>query len=127
MADDPFLNFGEQQESYELLEQYREDLAKDAREMLAQNGEEELVGLIVTKDAKEAEALRVLVKQSTGQDHVGRGFAGIAPREFVLALLRATAPLAVEQLPEGWRDGVRVLPMVVMTKGGVRFGGVGIG
>ena len=44
MADDPFLNFGEQQESYELLEQYREDLAKDAREMLAQGADFVLIG-----------------------------------------------------------------------------------
>lgn len=123
MPADPLQNFGEQQRSYELLEEHRAALVADALELLREHPELEVVGLILDADASEASAMRQALERATGQNFAGRGFIGVAPRQFVLQILRANAPASLDWLPA---SGARVLPLVAVTKGGVRFGAVGL-
>lgn len=58
MPADPLQNFGEQQRSYELLEEHRSMLVADAQEMLRVQPALEVVGLILDADASEAGAMR---------------------------------------------------------------------
>lgn len=123
MEHDPFENFGEQQRSYELLEEHRLALAADARELLQANPGLQVVGLILDADASEATAMRATLEQATGQNFQGRGFLGVAPRDFVLHMLRANAPATLDWLPASTSAGdVQQLPLVAITKHGVRFG-----
>lgn len=124
MPADPLQTFGEQQRSYELLEENRSMLVADAQEMLRAQPELEVVGLILDADASEAQAMRKALEQATGQNFAGRGFIGVAPRQFVLQLLRANAPASLDWLSASTSAGARVLPLVAVTKGGVRFGSV---
>lgn len=82
MEQDPFKNFGEQQRSYELLEEHRQALAADARELHQTHPMLQVVGLILEADASEATAMRAALEQATGQNFQGRGFLGVAPRSF---------------------------------------------
>lgn len=66
MPADPLQNFGEQQRSYELLEEHRSMLVADAQEMLRAQPELEVVGLIFDADASEAQAMRNALEQATG-------------------------------------------------------------
>jgi hypothetical protein len=125
MVTDPFENFAEQQRSYELLDEHREALVADALELLRSHPDMEVVGLILDADASETAAMRTAVEQATGQTLAGRGFLGVAPRSFVTQLLRANAPATLEWLPpSSTREGVRQLPLVAVTKRGVRFAAV---
>ncbi len=123
MEQDPFKNFGEQQRSYELLEEHRQALAADACELLQTNPMLQVVGLILEADASEATAMRAALEQATGQNFQGRGFLGVAPRDFVLHILRANAPATLDWLPASTSAaGELQLPLVAITKHGVRFG-----
>ncbi len=123
MEQDPFANFGEQQRSYELLEEHRQVLAADARELLQVNPMLQVVGLILEADASEATTMREALEKVTGQSFQGRGFLGVAPRNFVLHILRANAPATLDWLPASTSSaGTTQLPLVAITKHGVRFG-----
>ena len=125
MDADPFQNFGEQQRSYELLEEHRAALLADALELLREHPDLEVVGLILDADASEAAAFRSAIEQATGQTFAGRGFLGVAPRQFVIQILRANAPATLDWLPASTMPGGdRALPLVASTKQGVRFGAV---
>ena len=119
---DSFEHFGEQQQSYELLEEHREALARDAAEVVAQHPEAQPVGLIMDADASEASELRTLLEKQTGQRVAG--FLGVVPRNMVLDILRANAPNTLDFLEPGSGGAKRTLPLVAVTKNGFRFGSV---
>lgn len=122
---DPFENFGEQQQSYEMLQQHRDTLAADAAEFAREHPEIPTVGLILDADASEAAPIRAALEASTGQRFGGRGFLGVVPREFMLHILRANHPATLDWLEPSGGDGPqRCLPLVAVTKGGVRVGRV---
>ena len=129
MSDDPFENFGEQMRSFELLEEHRSALMDEARDMMCEHPDTEVVGLILDADAEEAESFRALLEESTGQDLAGRGFLGVAPRQFAVNMLLRDAPASLEWLPssttrEDQGEVVKWLPLIALTKTGVRFGAV---
>ena len=95
MTADPFEHFGEQQQSFELIEGHREILLEDAREFVRENPEIPVIGLILAADASEAQGMRGALEQATGQSFAGRGFIGVVPREFVVRMVRANAPAAI--------------------------------
>jgi hypothetical protein len=122
---DPFENFAEQLRSYELLEAHRKALAADAADFGREHPDVPAVGLILDADASEAVAFRSAIESATGRDLAGRGFLGIAPREFVLHILRTNHPGAVDALEDsGGCGAMRRLPLVAVTKRGVRLGHV---
>jgi len=124
MAIDPFEHFGEQQRSHELLGQHRDMLLADARELLREHPNADVVGLILDGDASEAAAMRQELERAAGRSLQGRGFVGVAPRQFVLQILRINAPAMLDWLPASRQDGVHMLPLAAITKSGMRFGAV---
>jgi len=129
MDVDPFEDHGEQHRSFDLLEEHRSALVADARAMMRENPEIQVVGLILDGEANEAEAFRTALEEATGHDLNGKGFLGVAPRHFVVDMLRQDSPASLEWIPSNTtRDGhgeVRHwLPLVAMTKEGVRFSAV---
>ena len=126
MAPDPFENFGEQQLSHELLTEHRDALLADAQELWQAHPELEVVGMILDADAGEAAGMREALERATGQQFAGRGFLGVAPRQFAVQLLRANAPASLEWLPPSVAEGRKLLPLVAVTKGGVRFAAVAV-
>ncbi|MCA8976648.1 MAG: hypothetical protein KDC98_18145 [Planctomycetes bacterium] len=129
MDGDPFEDFGEQLQSFELLDEHRSVLVENAREMLREAPGTQVVGLILDGEAGEAATFRDALAQVTGEDLTGRGFLGVAPRQFVVDMLLRDAPAALEWLPSSStrdREGevVHWLPLVALTKNGVRFSAV---
>ena len=124
MTADPFEHFGEQQQSFELIEGHREILLEDAQEFIRENPQVPVVGLIFDGAALEATDLRAAFEKATGQPFEGRGFIGVAPREFVVRLVRANAPAAIEWLPDSMHGTTRMLPVAAYTKNGVRFAAI---
>lgn len=124
--DDPFDNFGEQLRSFELLDEHRLALVEDARELLRETPETEVVGLILDGEAAEAQAFRTALEDATGQDLGGKGFLGVAPRKFVVDMLRRDSPASLEWIPSSTTrdengDIQHWLPLVALTRKGVRF------
>jgi hypothetical protein len=48
------------------------------------------------------------------------GFLGVVPRPFAVAIVRASCPVALDNLPNG--EPGATLPVLVAMKGGFRFG-----
>jgi hypothetical protein len=120
---DPLEHFGEQQESYEMLEQHRELLAKDAAEIARDRPDLPTVGLLLHAEASEAAPIRAALEASAGRSFAGKGFVGVVPRQLVLDILRANHPAALDWLEQSGGDGLeRKLPLLAVTKGGVRLG-----
>lgn len=120
---DPLEHFGEQQQSYEMLEQHREVLAADAAEIAREHPDLPTVGLILDADASEAAPLRTALESATGQSFAGKGFVGVVPRQLVLDILRANHPATLDWLEQSGGEGLdRQLPLVAVTKSGVRLG-----
>lgn len=106
-----------------MLEQHREALAADATEFARAHPQIPTVGLILDADASEAAPLRAALESATGQSFAGKGFLGVVPRELVLHILRANHPATLDWLQESGGDGQRRrLPLVAVTRGGVRLG-----
>ncbi len=120
----PMEDFEQQEESLRLLEEHKNALAKEAREMLAENPEAHPVGLIMTPDASEAQAFAKALKAGTGQDLRGRGFVGLVPREMALSILRSNAPASLDWLEPKTVGSTRRLPLVCATGKGFRLGSV---
>jgi hypothetical protein len=60
---------------------------------------------------------------ASGQSFGGKGFVGVVPRQLMLDVLRANHPATLDWLEQSGGDGPqRQLPLVAVTKGGVRLG-----
>ena len=123
MAKAPLEHFGEQQQSFELLEAHREQLAQEAAEVVRDHPRAKPVGVIMDADAPEAVELRRVLMEQTQQQVAG--FVGLMPRRVVLDILRANHPAVLDWLEDSGGDGpMRTLPLVAITKNGVRLGRV---
>ena len=112
---DPFHHFGEQQQSYEMLEQHRAMLAADAADIARQHPTMQTVGLILDADASEAAPIRQALETASGQSFAGKGFVGVVPRQLVLDILRANHPSALDWLETSGGEGqARQLPLVAL-------------
>jgi len=119
---DPLEHFGEQQRSYELLAEHRALLARDAAEIVDQHQEAQPVGLILEADASEVSALRHALEKQTGK--CAAGFVVVLPRKIVLEILRANAPHTLDFLEPVSSGPGRKLPLVAITRHGLRFAAV---
>jgi len=118
---DPFEHFEEQERSLDLLQpQQINALKDDARELVAEHPEMQPVGLVFAPDASEAVSMRDAIERATGQSLAGRGFFGVVPREFALAILRANAPATLDWLEPPTTGPERKLSIVIATKNGFR-------
>src|SRR5688572_18806390 len=103
----------------ELMDEHGASLAEEAREVLAQHPDVRLVGLILTPDSEEMRVMRPRLERETRESLTGKGFVGLMPREFALAILRQRAPATLDWI-EPHETGR--LPLMAATRDGYRFG-----
>lgn len=117
---DPLEHFEEELRSYELLEEHREALAKEARDLASRGVEADPVGLILEAGASEARAFLDALEKAAGRKLDVPGFLGLVPRRFAVEILRANCQAALDHLPNG--ELGKTLPVLIATTGGYRFG-----
>jgi len=123
---DPFDTFYQHLDSEELLNRHGQDLVADARDILAKTSDARVAGLITTPDSRDAEPVREMLAKLTGRDvPAGQLMVGIVPRHAVESILSTRVG------DEPWKEqpwqAQQVLPVVVSTRDGFRFGFFGLG
>ena len=122
---DPLDAFYQQFDSETMLKQHGQDLVNDAREILAKAPDARVAGVITFQDSREARPLREALAKLAGRDLPEGLLVGIVPRPMVEAVLAANVG------DEHWREQSwqpqQVLPVVVATRDGFRFGFFGLG
>jgi hypothetical protein len=107
---------------HELLEQHRTVLVTNATELATEHPDVQLVGLVLDPGVEVAAPFRKALEEATGLSLRGQGFVGVVPRDFVLRVLRADAPQALDWLEDATADGERrTLPLVCATEDGFRL------
>jgi hypothetical protein len=118
---DPIDGFYQALDSEQLLRKHGPELRADAREILAEHPDARVAGLITMPDSSEAESVRKMLTAGTGQDvPPGKLMIGVVPRDAVEGLLTARCS-DYHWREEPWQPQ-QVLPIVVSTKDGFRFG-----
>jgi hypothetical protein len=118
---DPLDGFYQALDSEQLLRRHGPELRADAREIITEHPELRVAGLITMPDSGDAEAVRRMLAAGTGQDvPPGKLMIGVVPRQSVEALL-AHRCSEYPWREESWQSQ-QVLPVVVSTKDGFRFG-----
>jgi len=114
---DPLDGFFQALDSEQLLKEHGPSLAAEARELLQQEPHTKVAGMITMPDSPDAPAIREFLAKLTGQQQPQGLLVGTVPREAVEPMLRART------WTEHWLEqGQRVLPVVVSTRDGHRFG-----
>jgi hypothetical protein len=122
---DPTDAFSQRLDSEQLLNDHGQSLVAEARGMLAQNSGARVAGLVTTPDSPDALAVRQALVQMTGRMPPPGLMVGLVPRQMVQKLLQSS--VGSEPWQElGWQPQ-QVLPVVVSTRDGHRFGFFGIG
>jgi hypothetical protein len=122
---DEFDAFYQQLDSENLLRQHHTALVADAREVLAAAAEARVAGLIATADSPDAQAVRTMLANAGGGPVPAALLVGIVPRPAIEHLLRRRVPDHLWR-EEPWQPQA-VLPVVVSTRDGHRFGFFPIG
>jgi len=112
--------FYQQMDSKALLDQHGPSLVDDAREVLQQEPMARIAGTILQPDSREAPEFRAALAKLTGQVIPEGLLVGICPRAMLEEQLRRCAE------PEHWQEESwqpqRMLPILVATRDGFRFG-----
>jgi hypothetical protein len=127
---DEFDSFYQQLDSKQLLDTHGPELRDEARELLAQSPDQRFGGTILTPDSKEAETMRQAITAMTGQRPPPGLMVGLCPRAMIEPALMQH--VGEEPRPgQTWREEPGqpqfVLPVLVATRDGVRFGFFGLG
>jgi hypothetical protein len=123
---DPIDGFYQAMDSKRLLDEHGQALAAEAREVLAADPGMRVAGTITEPDSPDAPGVRAMLAQETGRVvPVGVLLVGLVRRERVEHLLRARTGTE-HWLEQGWQPQT-VLPVVVSTRDGHRFGFFPIG
>jgi hypothetical protein len=122
---DPIDNFYQALDSEQVLKRHGPGLLAEARRLLAEAPSEPIAGLITMPDSNEAEALRSALGATASEVPAGTLMIGIVPRAAVEGLLASRCG-DVDWREEPWQQQ-QVLPVVVSTKDGFRFGFFGLG
>jgi hypothetical protein len=116
--------FYQQLDSERLLDEHGPRLRDEARAILAQVPDAKVAGMILTPDSREAEPMRQAIAAATGQAVPPGLLVGTCPRAVIEDGLRQH--MGTEHwLEESWQRQ-RVLPVVVCTRDGMRFGFFGL-
>lgn len=122
---DPLDAFYQELDSEQLLKHHGPQLLADAREILATSPDARVAGLIALPDTVDAAAVRKMLTAATGQEvPAGKLLVGVVPRAAVEALLTARCD-DLQWREESWQRQ-QVLPVVVSTRDGFRFGFFGL-
>lgn len=117
---DPIDGFYQALDSEQLLKEHGPSLVAEAREMLQQHSHAKLAGMITLPDSPDAVGIRAFLAKETGRQPPPGLLVGIVPRPSVEPMLRARTGTE-HWLEQGWQRQ-RVLPVVVSTRDGHRFG-----
>jgi hypothetical protein len=117
---DPADSFFQALDSEQLLKEHGRSLVTDARELLRQDPQARVAGMITMPDSPDAPAIREFLAKMTGQAPPNGLMIGTVPRAAVEPLLRARTGTE-HWLEQGWQRQL-VLPVVVSTRDGHRFG-----
>jgi hypothetical protein len=117
---DGFEAFYQQMDSKDLLDRHGPTLVADAKEILQQEPMARIAGTILQPDSREAPVLREAIAQLTGQVVPEGLLVGICPRAMLEQQLRKCAD-PEHWLEEAWQPQ-RMLPVLVATRDGFRFG-----
>ena len=113
-------SYWQQSESDELLKRHGPDLAAEACMVLSGDASARVAGMITTPDSRDATALRAALEQASGQAVPSGLMVGLVPRVAVDPLLAAYVGNC-RWKEEPWQRQ-QVLPVVVATRDGYRFG-----
>lgn len=113
-------SFWQQLDSEVLLKDHGPQLAREAHALLTGNLSVRLAGMIMTADSCDAATLRTVVAEAPGHAMAEALIVGLVPRHAVERLLKAYVDNA-HWNDAPWQDQ-RVLPVVVSTRDGYRFG-----
>jgi hypothetical protein len=117
---DPLDGFFQALDSEQLLKEHGPSLAAEARELLQKEPHTKVAGMITMPDSPDAPAIREFLAKLTGHQQPLGPLVGTVPREAVEPMLRARTGTE-HWLEQGWQRQ-RVLPVVVSTRDGHRFG-----
>ena len=117
---DPTDSFYQALDSEQLLREHGRSLVTDARELLQHDPQAKVAGMITMPDSPDAPAIREFLAKMTGQEPPQGLLVGTVPREAVEPMLRARTN--TEHWLEHGLQQQRVLPVVVSTRDGHRFG-----
>ncbi len=105
------------------LDEQKEVLVQQARNVLVEHPDADPVGLLFQAEAPLARGLAAAMEKATGQDFQGRGFVGVMPRRLAVQILKSEKPELLEALGNvpGGEGLMRKLPMIAVTKDGARM------
>ena len=121
---DPLDHFYQHLDSKALLDRHGPELVADARDILARDPAARIAGLITLPDSCDAAPIRDMLARLTGQPVPAGLLVGVVPRHAVEALLSAHVEEDVWK-EQPWQPQ-NVLPVVVSTRDGFRFGFFGL-
>lgn len=107
-------------DSEQLLKEHGQSLVAEARALLQKEPHTKVAGMITMPDSPDAPAIREFLAKLTGKQPPHGLLVGTVPREAVEPMLRARTGTE-HWLEQGWQRQ-RVLPVVVSTRDGHRFG-----
>jgi hypothetical protein len=117
---DPTESFCQKLDSEALLKQHGPTLVADAKEILNAHAHARLAGTIILPDSREAPALRGALSRVAGRPLPEQMLVGVCPRAMIEAVL--TSHVGTERWKEEPWQSQQVLPVVVATRDGLRFG-----
>ncbi len=117
---DPIDGFYQALDSERLLNEHGPSLVAEARQILATEPAAKVAGMITMPDSGDAMEIRALLTKFAGHPLPAGLLVGIVPRPFVEPLLRKRTGTE-HWLEQGWQRQ-RILPVVVSTRDGHRFG-----
>jgi hypothetical protein len=117
---DPTDSFWQHLDSEDLLKRHGAELATEAREVLARDPAARVAGMITAADSRDAAAMRTAISQASGQAVPEMLMVGLVARQAIEPLLAAYVGDA-HWKEEPWQQQ-RMLPVVVSTRDGYRFG-----
>jgi len=105
------------------LDEQKEVLVKEARNILTEHPGADPVGLLFQAEAPLARGLAAAMEKATGENFHGRGFVGVMPRQLAVQILQSEKPELLEALGKvpGGEGLRRKLPMIAVTKDGARM------
>lgn len=113
-------SFYQQFDSQRLLDEHGPQLRDEAREILAQAPAAKVAGMILMADSREAEPIRQALAAASGQPLPPALMVGTCPRNCVEVVLQQH--VGTEPWQEAPGEPQHVLPVVVATRDGFRFG-----
>ena len=112
--------FYQAMDSKRMLDEHGPGLVAEARGVLTRDPSVRVAGMITMPDAPEAGAIRGLLAEKSGRVPPVGVMVGLVPRASVERML-PTGRNAQPWMEQGWQ-GQAVLPVVVSTRDGYRFG-----